>query len=210
MWELWSPNLHVWDSLLFGKAIRTLEIYLNVLWCPKAFSSWPVKTVRHKFLWTGYSGKFCLSMFLNTKPTEVLSVLWSICNLTSYLMVLCGLLKVLRKFLSCMQEGCCSVHVLTVWRVKKKTKQLNCASLSKSVRVAMATQNLGLLVLSKEMVELCARKSSCQQVLFCSDSGAEEEEPSSWNHHFQWMSPYGEGTSSGCQDVIRAVCNFAK
>lgn len=47
------------------------------------------------------------------------------------------------------------------------------------MRVAMATQNLGLLVLSKEMVELCARKSSCQQVLFCSDSGAEEEEPSS-------------------------------
>lgn len=24
------------------------------------------------------------------------------------------------------------------------------------------------------------------------------------------MSPYNEGMSSGCQDVIRAVCNFAK
>lgn len=41
----------------------------------------------------------------------------------------------------------------------------------------MATQTLCLLVLSKEMGELCARKSCfCQQVLFCSDSGAEEEE----------------------------------
>lgn len=40
IWELWSPNLHMWDFLLLRKASRTLEICLNVLWCTKAFSSW--------------------------------------------------------------------------------------------------------------------------------------------------------------------------